>query len=145
MQLPVVSSLPPNFKECGECQKCCEGWVAGDAFGIPFHPHKPCTFLQGKCLVYDFRPQVCRKFFCAYSQGLFPDWMRPDKTNVLISVQDWGKGQYLKVIACGTKIPDQVHEEVRKFSQQNLCPYVVIDHDNKTSIYGPKEFVDEIQ
>ena len=117
----------------------------GDAFGIPFHPYRPCAFLQGKCLVYDFRPQVCRKFYCAYSQGLFPEWMRPDKTNVLISVQDWSKGQYLKVIACGTEIIEKVHEEIRKFSQQNLCPYMVIDHENKTSIYGPKEFLAEIQ
>ena len=144
MKLPVISNLPPNFKECGECQKCCEGWVAGTAFGIPFYPHKPCAFLQGKCLVYNFRPDVCKKFFCAYSQGLFPDWMRPDKTNVLISVQDWSKGQYLKVIACDKPIPENVKIEITKFAQEQKCPYMV--HENgETRIYGPPEFLRDIQ
>ena len=143
MKLPVISNLPPNFKECGECQKCCEGWVAGTAFGIPFYPHKPCAFLQGKCLVYNFRPNICKKFFCAYSQGLFPDWMRPDKTNVLISVQDWSKGQYLKVIACGVKIAENVMAEVQKFCSEQKCPCVLHDTDG-SKIIGPQEFINEI-
>jgi hypothetical protein len=143
LNLPVISNLPPNFKECGECQKCCEGWVAGTAFGIPFHPYKPCAFLQGKCLVYSFRPDVCKKFYCAWSQGLFPDWMRPDKTNVLISVQDWSKGQFLKVIACGSKIEDKVINEVKRFSTEQMCPYIIHD-ENGTNLIGPEEFIKEL-
>jgi len=143
LKLPVISNPQLNFKECGDCQKCCEGWVAGSAFGIPFHPNKPCAFLQGKCLVYSFRPAVCRKFYCAWSQGLFPDWMRPDKTNVLISVQDWSKGQYLKVIACGFKIDNNIMNEVKKFSAEQNCPYIVHDIDG-TNIFGPQEFLKEI-
>ena len=143
MNLPVISNRPPNFKECGQCQKCCEGWVAGTAFGIPFHPNKPCTFLQGKCLVYSFRPDVCKKFYCAWVQGLFPDWMRPDKTNVLISVQDWSRGQFLKIIACGVKIDDNIMKEIKIFSQENNCPYIVHDIDGN-NIVGPPDFIKQI-
>lgn len=143
MKLPVISNPLLNFKECGGCQKCCEGWVAGSAFGIPFYPNKPCAFLQGKCLVYSFRPDVCKKFHCAWLQGLFPDWMRPDKTNVLISVQNWSKGQFLKVIACGAKIEENVMNEVKKFSLEQNCPYIVHDVEG-TNLIGPKEFIAEM-
>ncbi len=142
MKLPMVSSLPPNFKECGECHKCCEGWVGGDAFGVPFHPHRPCAFHQGKCLVYSFRPDVCKKFFCAWAQGLFPDWMRPDLTNVLISIGDWSKGQYLKIILCDQPMPQNVEEEIKKFINLHKTPCMV--HDNgKTDLYGQPEFIKE--
>jgi hypothetical protein len=117
--------------------------VAGDAFGITFHPHKPCAFLQSKCIVYNFRPQVCRKFYCAWVQGLFPDWMRPDKTNVLISVQDWSRGQYLKVIACDQPLKKDVLNEVVKFSQEQKCPYILHDKDG-VKFYGPQEFIKEV-
>jgi hypothetical protein len=144
LQLPVVSNLPDNFRPCGECQKCCEGWVAGTAFGIPFSPHKPCAFLQGKCLVYNFRPHVCKKFYCAWTQGLFPEWMRPDKTKLLISVQDWSKGQYLKVIECDSPMTDDCKKEIFSFSQAQKCPLIFHYADKKTEIFGPSDFVKEV-
>ena len=142
MTLPMASNLPPSFKQCGDCQKCCEGWVGGEAFGVSFHPHKPCVFLQKKCLVYSFRPDVCKKFYCAWVQGIFPDWMRPDLTNVLISVNDWSKGQFLKVIACDQPVSENVMDEIRKFSQSNKCPYMV-HYNGRTDLFGTQEFVDE--
>ena len=68
--------------------------------------------------------------------------MRPDKTNVLVSVQDWSRGQFLKVIACNVKITDDVKEEIVKFSSANNCPYIVHDIDG-TSLHGPNEFIKE--
>jgi len=94
-------------------------------------------------MVYSFRPAVCKKFYCAWVQGLFPEWMQPNLTNVLISVQDWSKGQFLKVIACDQPIPENVKIEISKFAQEQRCPYIV--HENgETKLFGPPEFLKEI-
>ena len=132
------------MRPCGECQACCQGWLIGDAFGIPFHKHKPCAFLNARCMVYNFRPEVCKKYFCAWAQELFPEWMQPNKCKVLITVQNWSKGQYLKCTEMDKKMDDKVLFEILNFCQKHKCPYV-LQYDGHTRIYGPEEFIVEIK
>lgn len=132
------------MRPCGECQACCQGWVSGDAYGIPFHINKPCLFLKEKCMVYKFRPNVCKKYYCGWAQGLFPEWMRPDKSKVIITVENWSKGQFLRCTEMGIKMDDTVFLEILKFCNSNNCPYV-LQYDGHIKIFGPKEFVDEIK
>jgi hypothetical protein len=130
------------MKECGECKACCQGYVIGEAYGVPFGPNRPCAFLTGGCSIYQMRPTVCRKYFCAWVQGLFPDWMRPDKSRAIISVQNWSKGQFLLVSEMGEKLSDEVLLEVNKFSKENNCP-TIIQYEGKMNLNGPPEFLEE--
>ena len=132
------------MRPCEDCQACCQGWLIGDAYGIPFSKGKPCAFLKEKCMIYTCRPSVCKKYYCAWAQELFPEWMQPNKCNVLITVQNWSKGQYLRCSEMGQKMGDNVFAEILNFCKKNSCPYV-LQYDGHVKVFGPQEFIEEIK
>jgi len=75
------------MRECGDCTKCCEGWLSANINGHQMHPGRPCHFLaSGKCTIYENRPGTCRNYNCAWkSDDIFPAWMRPDLIGVIIT------------------------------------------------------------
>lgn len=133
-----------KFRECKECAACCQGWLSADIYGTKMGDGKKCSFHQNKCLIYNQRPKTCINYQCAWSQYLFPEWMRPDKCKVLINVQDWSKGQYLKCIEMGQKMSDEIFLEIMNFCKKNNCPYI-IQYDGEWKINGPIEFVEEVK
>ena len=113
------------MRECGECTKCCE-WPMGTIYGHNFGGGKPCNFLKRKerCTIYDIRPESpCRTYQCAWSQELFPEWMRPDKCGVLISVEGKVGEQFLRVSA-PNGISNDIQNELDKFSKDNNCKVI---------------------
>jgi hypothetical protein len=83
-------------RECGDCRVCCT------LFEIP-EVHKglnePCRHQGAKgeagCKIYGHRPEVCRKFDCAWKQGLAGDHDRPDRLGVMlytVTLEDGGHG-----------------------------------------------------
>lgn len=133
---------PCTMRECGDCQACCQGWLQGDAFGCSFGLGKPCVFLLGGCTVYEFRPKVCQNFFCAWAQEILPIPMRPDKFKVLVSVERWSGGQYLRCIGMGVEISEDAKTEIMRFCEANSAP-VVFDFQGDVKIVGPDVFIEE--
>lgn len=133
-----------QFKSCDECAACCQGWLSADIYGTQMGMGKPCTFHQGKCTIYSLRPRLCISYQCAWSQHLFPEWMRPDKCKTLISVQNWSKGQYLKCIEMGQKMSDEVLLEISNFCKKHNTPYM-LQYDGQWSMHGPQEFIEEVK
>ena len=128
-------------RECGECNACCV-WLKGDAYGHEFGGGKPCHFLKNNCSIYETRPEVCKKYQCAWLQGLFPEILRPDKSKVLISVENWSKGQFIRAVEMGIKMNDEVLLEIQNFCIINNCP-AIIQYDGNIFINGSEEFVNE--
>jgi len=84
-KLPIVQE--PS-RECGACTACCEGWLSADIRGHQMHPGRPCFFLtEGSCTDYEGRPATCKTYNCAWKveNEVFPVWMRPDVSGVIIS------------------------------------------------------------
>ena len=82
-KLDVIKS-----RVCGECTKCCEGWLSATIKTHEMYPGKPCFFLaSGKCSDYNGRPDTCKVYNCAWKteSETFPEWMRPDRTGMIIS------------------------------------------------------------
>lgn len=101
-----------KFRECGDCTACCT-WLIGDAHGHSFGCGKSCNFLKSSgCGIYDTRPETCKKYQCAWSQHLIKENLRPDKCNVLISVETDEVGQYLKVIPINNK---KIDNDVKQY------------------------------
>lgn len=77
------------MKTCGSCSACC---VLTYIEELNKPVHEPCVHLKkcGGCGIYEVRPQVCRKFQCAWSLGIGPGkWEdRPDKSGVLLYLTD---------------------------------------------------------
>jgi hypothetical protein len=115
-----------QFRSCGDCTACCS-WLVGDAFGWEFGCGKSCKFLEeGKCGVHKARPEVCRNYQCAWSQSLLPEEMRPDKYNILISVENNHMGQYLKVLPINNKeISNEMLEWLKNWSEKMNTPIVI--------------------
>lgn len=93
-QLSVLTSLrgavktaPTPERACGECARCCEGWLSGTVYGHAFSPGTPCFFLEKTCSIYNERPaDPCQSYRCAWlSEDIFPMWMKPSLSNLLIS------------------------------------------------------------
>ena len=128
-------------RECGDCNACCI-WLKGESYSHEFGGGKPCHFLKGNCSIYETRPEVCKTYQCAWLQGLFSENLKPEKSKVIISVENWSKGQFLRAIEMGKKMDDNVLIEIQTFCQTHKCP-AIIQYDGKTFINGPDEFIKE--
>jgi len=86
----AVKLAPVPVRSCGECAKCCEGWLSGTVYGHAFSPGRPCFFLEKTCSIYQDRPvDPCRNYRCGWlAEDLFPMWMKPSLSNLLITRKD---------------------------------------------------------
>ena len=71
------------MNKCGECKVCCT------IFSIP-ELNKPknmaCeNICNGKCSIYNSRPDSCKNFNCLYITNSLKKEMRPDRCGVLIA------------------------------------------------------------
>lgn len=118
------------YRECGECTACCS-WLIGDAFGWEFGAGKSCRFLEcNGCGVHKARPESCRNYQCAWSQHLLPEEMRPDKCNILVSVENNEDGQYLKVIALNNTVMNKdVVSYLKTWCEKMNTPVIFVSSD----------------
>lgn len=116
-----------QFRSCGECTACCT-WLIGDSFGWKFGCGESCKFLEsGGCGVHKARPESCRHYQCAWSQHLLPEEMRPDKCNVLVSVENNGNSQYLKAISINNKqIDEKIKSWLLEWGEKMNTPIVIL-------------------
>jgi len=118
-----------DFKSCGNCTVCCSGILAGNIYGNVFNKDKQCVFLvDQQCVIYNTRPEVCRKYQCAWSQGIIPDWLKPTESNILITVEIKDKQQYLKAV-CLTdeKISSEITTFLDEWTKENNTYYTVVE------------------
>lgn len=124
-----------KFRECGDCTACCDGHIIGNSHGNIFGYHKPCIFLvHKKCSIYNDRPQSCHNFQCAWTQNLFPEWMKPNACGVLVSVEinKNDNVQFLRVVEMKDTIDYLVYAEVEKFCKENNTYYVKVPYESNS-------------
>ena len=81
MHLPIYS------RTCGDCTKCCEGWLEGVVHGYKMYRGCSCHFLEKSCSAYESRPEnPCKSYNCAWLlEDKFPSWMKPSLSGVIIT------------------------------------------------------------
>jgi hypothetical protein len=122
-----------NFRECNECNVCCDGSLMGNSHGNKFGNKKPCVFLvTNKCSIYKDRPNSCKSFQCAWSQKLLPEWMRPDKCGVLVSIENDINKQYLKVVETKPLVEYEIYKEIQTFCDKNNTYYVKVPYETNS-------------
>lgn len=92
------------MRSCGDCTKCCEGYVSGNVKGHEMFYGTPCFFLQqGKCSDYENRPKdPCKSFECEWlSNPKVPDWLYPHKSGIIIHEQKIENHYYLRLTFAG--------------------------------------------
>ncbi len=118
------------MRPCGDCTACCT-WLKGNAYGYEFGGGKSCKFLcKSGCSVHKARPKVCESYFCAWSQELIDEEMRPDKCGVIVSVENGENGQYLKLILTKEEINTDILEYFKNWSSIMNTPVIYLKNNN---------------
>lgn len=89
-----------EYKSCDGCTACCSGVKPGEAYGKPFWKGRPCHFVtDAGCSIYEQRPDdPCKSFECGYKKFEWvPEWMRPDRSGVILSIANKNGIEYLEV------------------------------------------------
>lgn len=124
-----------DFRPCGDCTACCSGFLVGNSYGNKFGMGKPCVFLVNKiCSIYKDRPQSCHNYQCAWTQGILPEWMKPNECGVMVSVEinREKQMQFLKVIELKELVSFEVYKEIEKFCEENNTYYVKVPYEQTT-------------
>lgn len=110
--------LPVFSRACGECTKCCEGWLVGNVYDHRMFRGRHCHFLETACMIYEERPEnPCKSYNCAWlTEETFPAWMKPSLSNVIITKRStlvptsdgMKKIDYYDAVEAGCKIDSSV-------------------------------------
>lgn len=119
-------------RSCGDCTKCCEGWLQGEALGHKFYQGRPCHFLAiGKgCTVYAKRPKdPCQSYKCGWLQNEeIPEWMKPSEINAIVDFRDIEGIPYLRVKEAGQILSSKVLTWVIQYAiSKNMNIYWEVD------------------
>jgi hypothetical protein len=134
------------MRDCGSCRKCCEGWLSGEAYGHKFYKGIPCFYLGDKCSIYHKRPkEPCKNYICAWKkyEEVFPEWMKPDLINAIISEKIKGDMWYFEVMEAGKILDVRVLNWMIIWAlrnSKNLVYYI----DSGVNYIGSKEFTESI-
>lgn len=130
-------------RQCGDCTLCCK-WLHFYVEGEPVYPGKPCKYLGDNCTIHKIRPKLCRAYNCAYIQGIMPEWLKPSKTDMIVSVEKWGPNQeyqLLRAIECGKQLSVEALSWLVQYSRDNNIG--LIYHLNGVWNYlGPDYFME---
>jgi hypothetical protein len=90
-QRPMFDEKNPPLvpgRECGDCNVCCVDLTIDDPDlrkpqGVRCHNALP----DNRCIIYETRPDACRRFFCGWRmlKWVKPD-LRPDTSGVLVTL-----------------------------------------------------------
>lgn len=125
----------PSFRPCGDCTACCDGHIIGNSYGNRFGYHNACVFLVKKiCTIYKDRPESCDNYQCAWSQRLLPEWMKPNLSNVLVSVEidHAQQKQFLRVIEMAPTIDYAVYKEIEDFCNKHDTYYLKVPYESNS-------------
>jgi hypothetical protein len=150
LQTPIqILNKKPEFRDCGECTKCCEGYLYADLKFSNRDPiqlgPEPCPILNigFGCGDYENRPQSpCRGFQCEWTRQpqVYPESMRPDRINTIFSLQDVEGVQYLRVTEAGSTLDAETLSFAIKLTLMNRYN-IYWEVNGKAHWFGNKDFV----
>ena len=136
-------------KFCGDCTKCCEGWLEGVVHGHRMYRGCNCFYLEKSCQIYEDRPEnPCKNYNCAWlTDDVFPGWMKPNLSNVVISkrfahvpTQDgMRRFDYYDAIEAGNKMDSSVLNWLLRWAIDSKIN-LVYEVDGHPHALGDEEF-----
>jgi len=145
-------------RECGNCTRCCEGWISGEVKGKKFFNGSPCHYvnINKGCTIYNDRPKMCHNFNCEWLiNSDIPEYLKPEKSKVLIKPTSEKNIFYWNVVECGQKIDSVylnwiiqhcINNKINLKYEVNGGHYYLGDTDFMQKISEPEiEVLDKIQ
>lgn len=108
------------MRKCGECTKCCDGWLKANIGGKIMEPGTPCQFVKCGvgCTDYQNRPiNPCVTFKCLWlTNEVIPDFMRPDKSGLIFKWSSINFIKFIDVIETDKKITPKTFTFIKDLS-----------------------------
>src|SRR5215831_6687299 len=93
----IVEQSARIGRKCGECSLCCK------LFDVPEagkEDGKWCTHCRpgkGGCAIYNWRPDPCRAYACAWLVTSLPDYWYPRKSHMIMDLHRGHNGMTMRV------------------------------------------------
>ena len=147
----MAKHLPVFSRACGECTKCCEGWLEGVVHGHRMSRGCSCFYLEKTCQIYDARPDnPCKNYNCSWlNEGFLPAWMKPNLSNVIVTrrsamvptISGMTRIDYYDAIEAGGKIDSTALNWLVRWSV-NSGTNLAYEVDGCVYTMGSQEFKD---
>lgn len=141
-------------KQCGPCRECCRGVLDVEILGQSVGKGLACKFLNldpkiPACGIYrdPHKPKICGEYQCWWLLNEdVPEFLRPDLSNMLITVRMLDHHQYIDVVpTVDSSIPFESLSLILRFASTNKLNIVWKDHawnpDAKIFWMGSPEFM----
>jgi hypothetical protein len=143
------------LRQCGSCNKCCEGHISGSARDIDFFPGKPCSFLDNNlCSIYLDKPIGCSNYKCAWLENsLVPDWLKPENLNIIVDFyqepivvkhKKYVFLKYLRIIEAGFELDYLTLTKIFTYAKENSFN-VLWKKENVIYWDGSEEFCNNLE
>lgn len=120
-------------RSCGNCTKCCDGWLTGNIRGHDVFPGKPCFFVTigVGCNDYHNRPHTCKSFECQWLlDSNIPETLKPSVSDIIITKQDIDEIEYIKIVEAGNPNAENLKLIIDYYSASNINWWCEIDQVN---------------
>lgn len=131
-------------RECGDCTKCCEGWLIGTVNNHNFYRGRRCFYLEKGCSIYSDRPDhPCKNFLCFWMrEETLPMWMKPNLINTIIQKHEIEEFEYYEVTEAGSKLDSSVLNWILIWAIQNN-KNLLYQIDGGVNRFGSQKFIEK--
>lgn len=137
------------MRSCGNCTKCCEGWLQGDVRGHTMYPGKPCFFVTigVGCNDYENRPQFpCKDFKCEWIvDEELPDEFIPQNKNIIITFGTIDEMWYARLVRAGEKVDKETIDWYINYYYKERSFNMWFEIDGVNYVLGSEEFINKTQ
>lgn len=130
-------------RSCGNCTKCCDGWLSGNIRGHEVFPGKPCFFVTigVGCNDYHNRPEIpCKTFVCGWlDDESIPENFKPNIADVMAVYSNINGIDYVKLVEVGNPKIEATLWYI------NHYPNVWAEIDGKNYVAGSEQFMSEVE
>lgn len=131
------------IKECGDCQRCCDGTFTDSINGHMMGDGKPCFFLSiGGCNIYQDRPKdPCINYKCLWLEDDdVPDFMKPNSAQAIVDSRQTEDGvKYLMITGNEDSYSTKVFLYAAEYAQLKQIPLVYPRNGSLSFIGKPQD------
>lgn len=143
------SHTTTTTRSCGDCAKCCQGWLQTIVLEIKIDLDQPCPYCtDDHCSIHATRPEdPCRIFFCGWAEAdsRLPQWMQPSQCGVIVLTgrSSW-RGHPVDVLVSAGRDPDEkLLSWFHAHSRQHLRPFIYQQQEQWFG-FGPPAFQEHV-
>jgi Fe-S-cluster containining protein len=130
----ILHTSQDKLRDCGDCHICCI-FPGINVLNKP--PRQTCHNLDcnGRCSIYEKRPEPCEVFQCSWRLGNFSENYRPNKTGILVTWLLKDDNLAATVMVDQKTVNEDALQDIVSELVKAKINFVVVDEVNKLLLY----------